>query len=183
MRAVVVLILLALVLGLTPLSAREGETLDQCRKRYGKAVLMPAPYDFGTEAKELVYYNFQKNGITIEIGFLNGKASDLSFQHSAATAAGASVLTQTEIDVLLAANSGNMTWKTVNDGKLTFFPDCPAPATRYGPYRQRDDGVLATVDGPTLHIFTPEWMTYINDKMKAHNARAAEDQKKNLEGF
>jgi hypothetical protein len=180
MRALLVLLFFAMALGITPVSARVGETLDQCKKRYGKAALTPAPYDFGTEAKELVYFNFEKNGIAIQIGFLNGKASDLSFHHASP---GSTTMTQTEIDILLAANSGDMPWKTVNDGKLTFFPDCPSPTTRYGAYQQRDDGVMATVDGPALHVFTPEWMAYINDKMKAHNEHVTEDQKKNLEGF
>ena len=193
MRALLVVILYALALGLMPLSARVGETLDQCKKRYGKAMAVRAPYDFGTEAKDLAYYDFEKSGIVIEIGFLNGKAADLSFRRAIeppprdapqpATIPPPPVLTQVEIDVLLAANSGDLQWKTVNDGKLTFFPDCPAPSTRYGAYQQRDDGVMATVDGPALHIFTPEWMTYINDKMKAHDDHITEDQKKNLEGF
>lgn len=183
MRAVLVVLLFALTLGLTPLFARIGETLDECKKRYGKATEATPPYDFGTDAPDLIYYNFEKNGIAIQIGFLNGKAADLSFHHTADAPAVPAALTQTEIDILLAANSSDMQWKSVTDGKLTFFPDGPSPTTRYGSYQQRDDGVMATVDGPALHIFTPEWMAYINDKMKAHNARVTEDQKKNLEGF
>jgi len=194
MRPVFIVVLLALALGITPLSARVGETLDQCKKRYGKATEATPPYDFGSDAPDLIYYDFEKNGILIEIGFLNGNAADLSFHHMVATPPPASksqpdatpppaALTQTEIDILLAANAGGMQWKTVTDGKLTFFPDIPTPTTRYGSYQQRDDGVMATVDGSTLHIFTPEWMAYINEKIKAHNERVTEDQKKNLEGF
>ena len=182
MRSLPVFLLFVLALGLTPVAARVGETLDQCKKRYGKATEATPPYDFGTDAPNLAYYNFEKNGIAIQIGFLNDKAADLSFHHTAGTPSPAA-LTQTEIDILLTANSGGMPWKTVPDGKLTFFPDCPSPTTRYGSYQHRDDGVMATIDGPALHIFTPEWMAYINDKMKAHTARVTEDQKKNLEGF
>ena len=182
-RTVIVGILL-LTFSVNPLFARLGETLEQCIKRYGKATLVPAVYDFGSNAKELVYYNFQKNGFAIQIGFLRGKASDLSFHH----APPANALTPVEIDTLLAANAGGMEWKNVLDGKLTFFPDTSSPQVRYGSYRQRDDGAMATIDDPpihtsTLHIFTSEWMDYINVEMKAHNEEVIESQKKNLEGF
>jgi hypothetical protein len=185
MRAALVVVTFILALGICPLSARIGETLEQCAKRYGKATLVPVVYDLGTQARELAYYNFQKSGIAIQIGFLNGKASDLSFQHISPPdhTVPARVFTQVEIDTLLAANSGGMHWKNIPDGKLTFFPDGPSPKARYGAYQQRDDGVMATIDGPALHVFTPEWMTYINAKMKAHNDEMTESQKKNLEGF
>jgi hypothetical protein len=184
MRHVLVFMMFVVALGFTPLFARVGETLEQCVKRYGKATQIPPVYDFGSEARDLAYYNFEKNGIAIQIGFLHGQAGDLSFQHIANPNAPApSVLTQAEIDTLLTANAAGMSWKTVPDGKLTFFPDTTSPKSRYGPYQQRDDGVMATVDGPSLHIFTPGWMTYINEKMKAHNEQVTENQKKNLEGF
>jgi hypothetical protein len=194
MRAVLALLLFIVALGLLPASARVGETLEQCKKRYGKAVGAPTPYEFADEAKELVYCSFQKSGIDILIGFLNGKAADLSFHHHHDPAAPApdptdptapsDAFTQVEIDTLLADNANDLTWKTVPDGVLTFFPDSSAKTnTRYGAYQQRDDGVYATVDGTTLHIFTPEWMTYINAKMLAHNERIKMDQKKALEGF
>jgi hypothetical protein len=186
MRHVSVVLIFALALGSGSLFARVGETLEQCAKRYGKAIHIPLVYDFGGPVKELAYYNFQKNGIAIQIGFLNGKASDLTFQHAPATEPGSpppAALTQVEIDTLLAANSGAMKWTLVPDGKITFFPDGPAPNTRYGFYHKRDDGVMATFDSPALHIFTPEWMDYINAKMKARNEQSTENQKKNLEGF
>ncbi len=44
-------------------------------------------------------------------------------------------------------------------------------------------GVMAMVDGTTLHLFTPEWMAYVNEKMKAHTDEVTEKQKKNLDGF
>ncbi len=179
MRAVIILLFLAVTLGFSPLSARVGETLDQCNKRYGKAISTPQVYDFGDEAKDLAYFNFEKNGIAIQIGFLKGNAADLSFHHTGTTGE----LTQVEIDTLLAANSGGMTWKPVNDGKLIFFPDTPQIWTRYGNYQQRDDSVIATVDGIALHIFTPDWFAYVNDKMLAHTQHDIEVQKKNLEGF
>ena len=176
-----------------PAFARVGETLDQCKKRYGKATAVPAPYDFGEQAKELYYFNFQKNGIDIQIGFLKGVASDLSFHHhpdpatEGATAADAkpAALTPIEIDTLLSDNSNDLSWKTVGvgDGKLIFFPDTPSIYTRYGSYQQRDDGVMATVDGATLHIFTPDWMEYVNEKMKVHSEEETVRLKKNLEGF
>jgi hypothetical protein len=186
MRLLLVAVILQLALGFIPLSARVGETLDQCKVRYGKETAIATVYDFGAEARDLAYYNFEKNGIAIQIGFLNGKAVDLSFHHagpSVGLGVPAAALTQVEIDTLLAANSAGMQWKTVADGKLTFFPDTPSEKSRYGPYQQRDDGVMATVDGNTLHIFTPEWLTYINDQMKIHDELVKEDQKANLDGF
>jgi len=198
MRPIFVALILVLAFSLTPVSARVGETLDQCKKRYGKATPISEVYDFGDEAKDLIYYNFQKNGIDILIGFLNGKAADLSFRHhhvtpdptdttnaaSVTTPETPDTWTQIEIDTLLAANSSSLQWKTVPDGKLIFFPDCPnSRYTRYGAYQQRDDGVMSTVDDTTLHIFTPDWMTYINTNMQAHQNQVTEDQKKNLEGF
>jgi hypothetical protein len=180
MRRIVALLLFVLALGLIPASARVGETLDQCKKRYGKAQSVPLPYDLGEQAKDLAYFAFDKNGIEIVIGFLNGKASDLSFHH---VDEAKSAFTQVEMDLLLADNGAGQAWKTVPDGKLIFFPDTPAIFTRYGNYQQRDDGVMATVDGSTLHIFTTEWMAYLNTKMKARSDEETEKQKKNLEGF
>lgn len=183
MRPIFAVLIFAVALGFLPASARVGETLDQCRKRYGKATEAPQPYDFGDQAKDLVYFNFEKNGIAIQIGFLNGIASDLSFHHSEGVPTQA--FTQVEIDTLLADNSNDKPWKTVGvaDGKLIFFPDTPFVYTRYGQYQQRDDGIMATVDGVSLHIFTPDWMAYINTKMKTHADEVTEKQKKNLEGF
>jgi hypothetical protein len=165
-----------------PAFARVGETLDQCKKRYGKATAVPQPYDFGDQAKDLVYFDFEKNGIAIQIGFLNGIASDLSFHHSEGVPTPA--FTQVEIDTLLADNGNDMAWKAIgSDGKLIFFPDTPVLYTRYGNFQQREDGVMATVDGVALHIFTPDWMAYVNAKMKAHTDEEMVKQKKNLEGF
>ncbi len=142
---------------------------------------MPQVYAFGEQARDLAYYNFEKNGIAIQIGFLKGIASDLSFHHHEDGNTGA--FTQVEIDTLLSDNGAGMPWKNVGDGKLIFFPDTPSVSTRYGNYQQREDGVMATVDGTALHIFTPEWMAYVNAKMKAHTEEETEKQKKNLEGF
>ncbi len=192
MRPIFVLLVFAAALSLAPASARVGETLDQCKKRYGKATAVPQPYDFGDQARELVYFNFEKNGIDIQIGFLNGLASDLSFHHHVdalldnptPTDIKPEVLTQVEIDTLLADNGNGMSWKSIgSDGKLIFFPDTPSVYTRYGNFQQRDDGIMATIDGTALHIFTPDWMTYVNAKMKAHADEVTEKLKKNLEGF
>ena len=202
MRRFVLLVLLTLVLAPSVASARVGETIDECIRRYGKPTAIPVPYDFIGPARELFYFNFRKNNIAIQIGFLNGKAADVSFQHALPiedpplkTKPGTPpppplpppppppALSQVEIDTLLGHNSNGLHWKVVTDGVITFFPDGPSPQTRYGAYRQRDDGVMATVDGPILHLFTPDWMIYINTKMKANNDQSAENQKKNLEGF
>ena len=195
-RALFLVLLGTLAFGLCPVSARVGETLDQCKKRYGKATPIPQIYNFGDEAKDLVYYNFAKNGIDIQIGFLKGTAADLSFRHHhvadpnasattdpTSTTNPADVWTQVEIDTLLAANSGGMSWKATANGKMTFFPGTASVSNRYGPYEQRDDGVTSTVDGPTLHIFTPDWVDYIDTAMLAHEQKIINDQKKNLEGF
>jgi hypothetical protein len=191
MRPIFAVLFFVVALGFLPAAARVGETLDQCKKRYGKATPIPQVYDFGEQAKDLAYYNFEKNGIEIQIGFLNGIASDLSFHHHADAASDASVpnlttpnaFTPFEIETLLADNASGMAWKTVQDGKLIFFPDTPSLYTRYGNYQRRDDGVMATVDGTTLHIFTADWMAYVNAKMKAHTDEEMVKQKKNLEGF
>ena len=189
LRNILAAALLLLALGGHSLQARVGETLDQCIKRYGKATSIPMIYDFTGPTKELAYYNFLKNGIAIQIGFLNGKASDLSFHHVAPDADAKTPnpvpadLSRVEIDTLLAANSDGMKWTLIPDGKITFFPDGPAPNTRYGYYQRRDDGIMSTFDAPTLHIFTPEWMDYINTAMKTSNSQSSENQKKNLEGF
>ncbi len=185
MRPFLAILVIVVALGSSPLFARVGETLDECVKRYGKATPIPMVYDFGGPTKELAYFNFLKNGIAIQVGFLNGKASDLSFKHASPDADSGAIagLSRVEIDTLLAANSNGMKWVLVPDGKITFFPDGPRPHTRYGFYNQREDGVMATYDEPILHIFTPEWLNYINTQMKANNEQSTENQKKNLEGF
>jgi hypothetical protein len=177
MRKLWVVTMLVWALGSGVASARVGETFAQCLKRYGTPTLIATPYEFAPEAKGLGYYTFQKNGINVQIGFIDGVACDMTYSHVAGN------FTQVEIDTLLEANGAGMKWTTVNDGKLTFFPDDPTQAPRYGNYQQREDGVIATVDGIYLHIFTPQWMTYIAKKMKEHRERTVEDQKKNLEGF
>jgi hypothetical protein len=198
MRRLLLGVHLLLLLGMVSAKARIGETLDQCKQRYGNAMKIPTPYEFGPEASELVYYKFFKNGIVVQVGILNGKAADLSFSHAPVSppppADGNAPepptaptpplpLTPEEIETLLDANSSSMKWKSVSDGKITFFSDTTTPPARYGPYWRREDGVIATSDTPYLHIFTPAWMTYIDKAMKAHHRQAIETQKKNLEGF
>ncbi len=61
---------------------------------------------FGDQAKELAYYNFEKNGIAIQIGFLNGIASDLSFHHHIDPVPATNTFTQIEIDTLLSDKRG-----------------------------------------------------------------------------
>jgi hypothetical protein len=200
MRFILLVILLVMGFGSSPLFARIGETLDECKKRYGPATPIPTPYEFAQRANELSYFRFVKRGIFIQAGFFQGKAVDITFSHAIPappppppppgappypeqppTAGGN--LTQVEIDMLLKADSGGKPWKTVTDGKLTFFSDTVPPTIRYGPYRQRDDGVIATVDTPYLHIFTPQWMAYVDAMMTAYHQEASDGQKKNLEGF
>ncbi len=93
-----VLSLFALSAFIASADARLGETLAQCRERYGVMSLEPNP-----AFPALPGHVFQKNGFKITIRFVDGKAVWISY-------VSAKPFEQGVIDTLLDLNAGESKW-------------------------------------------------------------------------
>ena len=93
--------LFIIAFSLPDLSARLGETLDQCVQRYGKATHYG--YQDETGAKS---YDFWKNEINIVIWFVDGRAEKISYAK-----VGAGPFSEDELSYFLDANSNKLKWK------------------------------------------------------------------------
>lgn len=100
MRHLIPAVFLALLI---PASARLGETVEQCRTRYGKETL--------GEAEANGSGRFQKNGISISVDFRDGKAVEIFFSHEAKGLTDIFTgLPDATIQGLLDANNGGSEW-------------------------------------------------------------------------
>lgn len=81
------------------LQARLGETFDQCVERYSALIRKQGSADNPQ-------FIFEKDGITIGINFLDGKAAQMSYSRPS----GSSFL-DSEVRQLLEVNSGGSTWQ------------------------------------------------------------------------
>jgi hypothetical protein len=79
--------------------ARLGETLDQCVQRYGPLIRKQGRADNPQ-------FMFEKDGITIGINFLDGKAAQVSYSR-----ASGSPFLDLEVRQLLEVNSAGSTWQ------------------------------------------------------------------------
>lgn len=88
---------------LAPASARLGETVEQCRTRYGKETL--------GEAEANGSGRFEKNGIVIRVEFRRGKAVEISFSHRSKGITDIFTgLPDATVQGLLDANAGGSEW-------------------------------------------------------------------------
>lgn len=78
--------------------ARLGETFDQCVERYGSLIERQG----SAKNPQLV---FAKDGITVGINFLGGKAAQISYSKEKGC------FEDAEVQQLLAVNSGGSKWK------------------------------------------------------------------------
>lgn len=87
----------------SPLTARIGETPQECVKRYGEPVKVD---------KETQGLFFEKAGFQVQCSFRDGKCAMISFWHAERDALGnPTALSQAEIEQLLEVNSGGAKWK------------------------------------------------------------------------
>jgi hypothetical protein len=138
----------------TAASARIGETLEQCRTRYGAEVKSSASTATG-------YSFFSKNGFLISIQFTDGKAAMLTFRKTTPGEA----ITPAQLDALLASNAGGSKWQA--DAKSTF------PS-----WQTEDRKVLA------LYLEKSGMLTIITAAQTAKNkAQTEASEKEQVKGF
>ncbi len=150
----ILIVLAALTL---PASARIGENPEQLATRYGKAEL----HNGSSELR------FQKNGIYVSAILWNGVCHSIEFctnpptwMDESALPAKAALLTETQIQQLLAANGGASKWKEVTEN-------------------------VWITDDKKLNAFFSDGMLTIST-VKYHGYMKAQDQKtdsKRVEGF
>src|SRR5437870_3872480 len=123
------------------LQARLGETLDQCVERYGP-IVEKRPAEFPQSDPELAV--FSKSAVTILVEFKDGKAWHVTFRKP--------LLTQTEIDTLVKANSGEGGWS-------------PPLSVAGRTFRQSDDHTRLSVvnepragTGASVEVMTREYI-------------------------
>lgn len=143
-----------------PVSARLGETMEECRVRYGKET------DMDEENSSMV---FTKAGFRIYAVFVEGRVGVMTVAHSV----GKNVLgtppdiTEAELTAFKEANSGGSEW--VARGDLSIMNKT---------WDTKDNKRVAVYD--TLkHALT----MFTTDYAKKRAAKKAEEEKKNLEGF
>ena len=99
------MLLLVVLMSTTLANARIGETLEQCRVRYGKEI-RDADGCFG----------FIKAGFFIMVQFYEGKADSIVFRKVEQNILGIPVeISPNEIQNLLKQNGGGQTWKETNE--------------------------------------------------------------------
>lgn len=114
---------LFVMLMITTASARLGETLDECLKRYGPSLEKRPALLKVSDPETLV---FTKAGITVAIEFRQGKAWQVTFRKPG--------LNRVELDAILMANAGSGSWS-------------PPLKTRDKEYRMTDDkGRVAVIN-------------------------------------
>ena len=97
-----------------PAEARIGETLEQCKARYGEAETQDAP----PPAEQC--YLFHKNGIMVVVALVGGRAAQIVY--AAVSPRGESgELSGTQVTGLLAANSNGGSWTRSDDVGPTVY--------------------------------------------------------------
>lgn len=154
----------ALVLSalLAPAShGRVGETLEECRARYG-------PETGKDEAKKLVC--FHKSGLTVAATFEKDRVAWLMIQKDRAAGAAWAAwagLVDDQIDALQMANGGNSKWRII--GK-------PDPLTTIWRTDDKARYALYSVTGGALIISNSEWWEKAKKQLEA-------ERKQQVEGF
>jgi hypothetical protein len=88
-------------------SARIGETLPECKARYGEST--------GTSANDNDVIFFEKNSMLIAVHFYQEKCDFIQFQKSKENSIGIPTpLSENEIETLLKANGGEQKWEKRN---------------------------------------------------------------------
>jgi hypothetical protein len=141
--------------------ARVGETLEECRARYGQETGRD-------EEKKLVI--FLKSGLTVAATFENDRVAWLMIQKDRAAGAAWSAwagLADDQIEALQKANGGASKWRIIGkpDALTTIWRT--DDKTRYALY---------SVTGGALIISTAEWWEKAKKQLEA-------EREKQVEGF
>jgi hypothetical protein len=140
---------------------RVGETLEECRARYGQETGKD-------DEKKLVH--FLKSGLTVAATFENDRVAWLMIQNDRAGGAAWSAwagLTDDQIDALQKANGGTSKWRII--GK-------PDPLTTIWRTDDKTRYALYSVSGGALIISNSEWWEKAKKQLEA-------ERKKQVEGF
>ena len=156
-------ILAAAVLGTAGASGRIGETMAQCKARYGKPV---------SEAKGT--FRFEKAGFLICAWFDGDRCDRITFDKIKKDRNGMfETFAEAEIQTLLAANSGGKDWRDVSR------------ASDY--YKWQTDGGerIAETDGNRrgLVIYTASYTAREEKRYKAEREKQAREETERLKGF
>ncbi|PTY01002.1 hypothetical protein DB346_15475 [Verrucomicrobia bacterium LW23] len=106
---------LSLVVAITPARARLGETLEQCKARYGEPL---GSSETGTKFEPLescVTFGFKKGDVEIAAIFLRDKCVAISYQKRVAGGDGYETLDKDQLELLRAANTPpKTTWESID---------------------------------------------------------------------
>jgi hypothetical protein len=143
----------------SPASARLGETVQECRKRYGKEI--EVDNENGVMA-------FEKEGWMIAVMFHKGRAGALSFQHKKEPGGIFNPkISDVEIATLLKANGGGQEWTASDDIDFInrkFFTPNASRAASYDTVESR------------LFVMTKEYLDFTAEKK-------ADAEKAKIDGF
>lgn len=158
MRAVSLFFIIVLAYVL-PAEARIGETLEQCKARYGEATAITAK----PPAEEA--YRFVRSGILVVV-FMVNKRVDLIMYRPVASSGALPELSETQRDFFLSANGDGVGWNAV-------------PGVRVTLDWLRSDGKVGASYDPADGVMMVMTVAYRN----AHREQEAAAEKKALNGF
>jgi hypothetical protein len=142
--------------------ARIGETPAQCEARYGKPIK-------SFESTDSI--GFRKAGLSVLVGFHEGKADMIVYEKDATDTSGESnKMSDNEIETLLNANGGDKKWKNMNT--ISMSPDVSVVIKRW----ETEDGALIA-EYEVLRN-----MLIVSTKERKEREQKSKEEKK-LEGF
>jgi hypothetical protein len=149
---------LSLLVSAFSAEARIGETLEQCKARYG-------PVSAHEQGSDL--YVFEKNGFMVAITFFQGNADGLIFKKAETTALGTpKEMSENEIQNFCAANAGSSEWRKSETSSM--------------------NKMWATIDGTRFAIYQPfdnRLMIVTKEFLARQAAENAAKENKAQEGF
>jgi len=100
----------------TMAAARLGETIGECDARYGK----PTQVEAGTVFVDSLERTYLKNGFTIKVLFIHGRAETISYLHPSA-------LTGDQVSKLLNKNARGQAWSETPNGSSGVYGSWETP--------------------------------------------------------
>jgi hypothetical protein len=149
MKAILALCVVVLAAA-SPAWARLGETEEQCEKRYGKASVpegLISNYGLGAKTptlKEDKLLQYTKDGMTIYVGFIDGKASSIQYSFFMGRK---TPLERHEVEALLKINAPERQWYYNFEHPFVFTGDPPEELGK-------DSGIFWSTDGEYYAFFS-----------------------------
>jgi hypothetical protein len=151
MKAILALFVAVVVLATaSPAWARLGETEEQCEKRYGKASVPEGLIsNFGRDAKtptlkEDKVLQYRRDGMTIYVGFIDGKASSIQYSFFMGRE---TPLDRQEVEALLKINAPDRQWYYNFENPFVLTGDPPKELGK-------DSGIFWSTDGEYYAFFS-----------------------------